>query len=42
MLSKKVLRELRRRIARNDKQPGEAQRLTHFLLDSKSTGFKTQ
>lgn len=43
MLSKKVLRELRRRIDRgNKKSNGESQRLTHFLMDSKSTGFKPQ
>lgn len=42
VLSKKILRELRRRIKRGDKQLSETQRLTHFLMDSKSSGFKTQ
>lgn len=41
MLSKKVLRELRRRVnADSKKKTTEPARLTHLLLDSKSSGFK--
>ncbi|QZA70993.1 hypothetical protein AH06_223 [Erwinia phage AH06] len=41
MLSKKVLAELRRRI-RNEQKKLNPTRLTHLLVDSKSSGFKPQ
>jgi hypothetical protein len=42
MLSKKVLNELRRRVrADSKKKANEPARLTHLLLDSKSSGFKS-
>ncbi|AHI60356.1 hypothetical protein RAY_206 [Erwinia phage vB_EamM_RAY] len=41
MLSKKIMTELRRRINKGNK-PQQSGRLTHVLVDSKSTGFKPQ